>query len=374
MNVLIMIDAFKGTLSSLELGKTMQQVFTSNDIKSDYLPISDGGEGFHDAISHSMNVKSKNIFITDLDGKKRMSNYLYNKDTAYIEVAKLLGFVGFKKRLRSPLTFTSKALGEMLIEIHKNGIKKVVIGLGGSLTNDFGLGVISAMGALFYDKENNIVEPINPSTITDVYKIDLSPLAIYKDLEIIIASDVENPLLGPSGATYTFAMQKGASMEEQRILEASATYFDYLLTQAGGLDVKNDKGVGAAGGIAYVLSSVFNGKIMKGMDFFFNELYDFKNKQKAYDLIVTGEGKIDEQSLYGKVCFEVATHTDKPVILVSALLELDTQMIKDRFSNVMGVYSIVPSLAEKSVSIEHAHHYFEVLSLNVLKDIKSDVW
>lgn len=369
--VLAIIDSFKGTLDSVTLGKIIKDVADEDQVQLDFLPISDGGEGFHDAISYVIDAKEIKVAITDLDGRNRASEYLVYQDVAYIEVAKLIGFTGFKSKLRLPYDFTSKALGEVVLDLYNKGIREVVIGLGGSLTNDFGVGLIEVLGAKFYDRNNNLMKNVTPKLMMHISRVDLSNLEKYKDLKITVTSDVTNPLLGETGATHVFARQKGASRFIREKLEEAGTYYSKLLIEAGAKDYINLPGAGAAGGLGFALASMFDTKIVSGIDYVLN-LMKFDKIVEHYDVIVTGEGKIDQQSLSGKVVFNIANKTDKDVYLVSALSLISTKEAKAKFSNIKKIYSIVPSLASREESLANASYYFKKLAEKVIFDIKNN--
>lgn len=361
--ILILIDSFKSTLDSNTLGLVMKEALENLNIKAHYYPISDGGEGFLDAVNFKMNKKVEDITITDLDGCMRKTYYLRNNDSAYVEVALLLGFAGFKAST-DILSFNSKALGEVIKDIYHKGIKHMTIGLGGSLTNDFGCGMLEALGVKFYNHDDQEIKHITPIKLNAIKSVDLSPLETYKDLCITIASDVTNPLFGKFGATEVFSRQKGASEDDVLLLEEAGMHFYEVLLNENIKDCRNTPGVGAAGGLGFALVAMFNSRILSGIDYVIESL-DIK---EDYCAVITGEGKVDDQSFNGKVCFAVANHFKLPVYIVSAINNVDLETLKD-FPNVKRIYSIVPDLATKSESLDKPLYYFKELSKMVSKDV-----
>lgn len=360
-NVLIMIDSFKGTLDSHKLGKTMQQVLAQYQIQSDYFSISDGGEGFYDAIKQHLPLKKVFIEITTLDAQKQAAYYYSNNQTAYIEVAQYIGFKGFNKA-KNPLQYTSRAIGEIIKDSHQKGFKHIIIGLGGSLTNDFGLGLLEVLGVRFYNEREMTF--VTPDQITDIQSVDISALTTYQDMKITILSDVVNPLFGKQGATYVFGIQKGLTEAQLPLMEASGKHLYNLLIKAGLKDTKDEPGAGASGGLGNILKSVFKTETLSGLDYLLN-LMNFDQLVTNYDHIITGEGKIDIQSLSGKVVFEVAKRSDKPVTLVCALSTITLEAAQSQQPNIKNLFAIVPSIASREASFKKPKKYFTKLAHHV---------
>ncbi len=367
--VLIMIDSFKSTITSIDAGKMMADTLSKHEIDASYYPISDGGEGFYDAIKPHLNLRKINLTITNLDLTKKETFYYVDDETAYIEVSEYIGFKGFNKG-KNPLIFTSKAIGEILKDIHKRNFKNVVIGLGGTLTNDFGLGILEELGVKFYGDEE-----LKNLTVKDLYKvssIDVSSLEKYKDLKLTILSDVFNPLFGEKGATYKFGPQKGLKERELEFAEKSIKHLYNLLIQSNLKDTKDIFGAGAAGGLGGILLSIFDSEIKHGLSYIL-DLVDFDNLVKNYDLIISGEGKIDSQSLDGKVVFEIAKRTKKPVILVCGKSTVKLEEVKNIYKNIRAIYSVVPKIATLKASLTYPNENFLKLCDKVGNDISFKV-
>lgn len=364
--VLIMIDSFKSTITSIEAGKMMAEVLNKSTIEASYYPVSDGGEGFYDAIKPHLKLKKVPITITNLDLTKKETFYYIDNKNAYIEVSEYIGFKGFNKG-KNPLTFTSKAIGEIIKDVQKRNIKNIIIGLGGTLTNDFGLGILEELGVKFFGSEE--LKNLTIKDLLKVNKVDISSLEKYKDLNFIILSDVFNPLFGENGATFTFGKQKGLKKNELDFVEKSGQHLYDLLISAGLRDTKNVPGAGAAGGLGNIIASIFNYQIKQGLSYIL-ELANFDNLVKDYDLIITGEGKIDAQSLQGKVVFEIAKRTEKPVILVCALSTITLEEAKKHHQNINEIYAIVPKIANIQESLNNPKENFMKLCYKVLDMLK----
>ncbi len=363
---LIMIDSFKSTITSIDAGKMMADKLNKSKIEASYYPVSDGGEGFYDAIKPHLNLKKIPITITNLDLTKKETFYYVDKENAYIEVSEYIGFKGFNKG-KNPLSFTSKALGEIIKDVYKRKIKNITIGLGGTLTNDFGLGILEELGVKFYGKQE-----LKNLTIKDLLKVnsvDISGLEKYQNIKFTILSDVFNPLFGESGATYTFGVQKGLKKSELEFVEKSGKYLYDLLIKAGLKDTKNVLGAGAAGGLGNIFASIFDYEIKHGLSYVL-ELANFDDLVKGYDLIITGEGKIDAQSLQGKVVFEIAKRTNKPVLLVCGMSTISLEEAKKHHKNIEGIYSIVPKIATLEESLKNPQENFIKLCYKVVDVLK----
>ncbi len=369
MKILSLVDSFKNSLTSLEISKILKEEATKQNIKLDYLPISDGGDGFLDVISMIINGQMIDLEFINFNGEKQVGSYFLSKEVAYIEVARFIGLGLVREDEKDPFNYGSHALGVVIGDIYQRGIKKIVIGLGGTATNDFGMGLISELGFKFCE-DGNKIRNITPSKFKTNTQIIRPQSFVYQDLELVIVSDVKNVLFGSSGATYTFGTQKGVLTSELERLEKIGIDFCDKLIQLGYPDTQNLKGAGAAGGLGFILTSIFNGKMVSGIDFVL-DLIKFDLIQNNYDFIITGEGKIDQQSLEGKVVFEVASRTTKPVILICAINDLLWNDIPQNLNNIKKILSIVPRFASKSKSLENPEKYLKLLAKSLFSELKN---
>lgn len=338
MNILVLSDKFKNTISSKKIGMLCKDVFEKQNHKVTYLPISDGGDGFLDSIGYYNDVVK--VYCNTYDAyKNKIKTYYLRKDNiAYIEIAKIIGVR--KNSSYGILNATSYGLGKVILHAIKNNVDTFYIGLGGSLINDAGLGMLLALGYKF-----------------DNDKIIIPDIIKNNKLTFHIISDVMNPLLGSNGATYVFSKQKGATEKQLPILEQNILNLSIKINKFYNIDYTNYPGAGAAGGLGYCFLSVFNASFHQGIDF----ILDYLQVDKIindYDLIITGEGKIDNQSLNGKIVMEVVKKYHKPTILICAINELDT---KPNDKNLIDIYSIVPTITNKKEALEKPTIYLKKL-------------
>ena len=340
MNIIVLIDKFKGTLSSNTLGKITKSTLSKKGHNVDYFPISDGGNGFLQTIMFNKNVRKKYATVNDALNNKIKAMYLMENQNVYIEVAKIIGIN--KHRKYDIYNATTYGIGQIIIDAIKKGGKNFYIGLGGSITNDGGKGMLEALGYQFLD---NII--INNSSI-DFNKYNFN-----------IVSDVNNPLLGKNGATYMFSKQKGAKSKDLVPLENKMEQFHKLVKKHLDKDYSNYKGAGAAGGLGYGFLSMLNAKYHKGIDFTLAYL-KIDSIINNYDLIITGEGKVDNQSLNGKVVFEILKKYNKPTIIVCAINKSDDKNLN--------IYSIVNEKVSIKDSLNNpVRNYIKLLN-NIIKN------
>ena len=361
MKILAMIDSFKGTITSKELGILTKEVLNRYNIECDYFATSDGGDGFLDSLLTEDGFEVKKVQASDPMFRKIECEYLINNNVAYIEMAKISGINLLTKEELDPFTRSTYGLGEVILDAINNGYKRIVLGIGGSATNDAGMGLLEALGVKFYssDKLINNIKNEDFSLVTSIDRKLFNDR--IKDTQFIVISDVQNPLLGPTGATYTFSKQKGAKEEDFVKLEENIKYISDF-----GKNSIDKPGSGAAGGVGYALHEYFNAKFIPGIDYLLDRV-SFKEIIKTYDYIITGEGKVDSQSLLGKVVFKIASNANKQnVIVVCAINE-----VKDiDNANIVDIYSIVNSDVSINDSLNNPTYYYKKMIERLAKDLK----
>jgi len=257
MKIVIAPDSFKESLSAKQAAEAIYTGFHDIFPEADYvkLPIADGGEGTTKALVDATAGTYHNLNVTGPMGKPVVATWghLGNADTAIIEVAAAAGLHLVAKADRNPWLASSQGVGEIIRAVLDQGIRHILIGLGGSATNDGGAGMLAALGARFYDQNGQELPP-TPSGLVNLYCLDLGGLdSRLSDTRIEVACDVTNPLLGPQGASYTFGRQKGASDEVIADLDHALGKFAAAMSPAVGKDLSNCAGAGAAGGIGYAV-------------------------------------------------------------------------------------------------------------------------
>ncbi len=359
MNVLTIIDSFKGTISSKRLGEIAKEELEKKNHHVDIIPVADGGDGFCEAIEdvfkvHHTKYKEEKMAVHDPLGRLIDSSYLVdlNTNTAYIELARASGISLLSIDELNPFITSTYGFGELISGAIKKGYKRIVLGIGGSATNDAGSGLLEALGLLFLDKEKKIITNLNNEKLSLVESVDRTNLEEKtKDIEFIVLSDVTNPLLGKSGATYVFSPQKGAKKADLKDLESNISYFARLNNE-----YINKAGSGAAGGVGYALQAYLNAKIYSGIDYIL-DMVDYDNLVNNYDVVITGEGKIDRQSLDGKVVFQVIKRSkNKKIILVCGINELDDNDLTKY--NVDSIYSVVSGDVSVNDSMSRPEYYY----------------
>ncbi|MFN8126856.1 MAG: glycerate kinase [Candidatus Nanopelagicales bacterium] len=304
LTVIVAPDKFAGSLSAAEVAAAVVAGWRSVRPGDRLLtvPMSDGGPGFVAALSSSVGGAVHETTVTGPMGRPVVARSLVVGDTWYLESAQAAGLALVPPGDRDPLRATTRGVGELLRSALDNGARRVVVGLGGSATNDGGAGLLAALGAVARDDRGDLVAlDEGPQGLHRIHTLDLTePLERVSTAEIVVASDVDNPLLGPEGATGMFAPQKGAGVDDLGRLEAALAHWANCCAAAG--ITPQDAaapGAGAAGGLGYGLL-VLGGRFEPGIDLVVAAT-GLAEKCRGAGLVITGEGSLDEQSLHGKV-------------------------------------------------------------------------
>ncbi|WP_096187266.1 glycerate kinase family protein [Evansella halocellulosilytica] len=322
MKVVIAIDSFKGSCTTFEAASAVERGlrYYRDDIDTVKVPIADGGEGTVDILVKALNGRYVEANVLNPVGKKVNAKYgILPGDIAVIEMATASGLALITKEKYNPLITTTYGTGELIKNAMDQGCKKIYIGLGGSATNDAGAGMAQAIGVSFKDKDNQEIgfgggELINVETI-DTSAID----ARVKNTDIVMLSDVTNPLCGKNGASAVYGPQKGASGRTIEILDRNLEHFGEFIKEQVSIDVLEIPGSGAAGGLAAGLFAFCSAKCHSGVEKVIDIIGLEKHLQDA-DLVITGEGRIDFQTINGKVPIGVARTAKKYGIPVIAIV------------------------------------------------------
>ncbi len=327
--IIIAPDSFKGTLSANEvcdiIGDALKEKY--REIEIEKIPIADGGEGTCEAYlkilgGEKVYASVKSPLMHDI-----IACYVMLGDrTAVIEMASASGITVEKEN--NALISSSFGTGQLILSALENGAKRIILGLGGSATTDGGAGCITALGGKFLDKNGEAI-PYGGIGLEKLAQIDLSEIdrRIFKT-ELTVLCDVKNPLYGKNGSAFVFAKQKGASDSEIVLLDRALQNLAEVSEKTLGKDYSSLEGTGAAGGMGFAVSAFLGGKLQSGIDCILDTA-KFEEKAKTADLIITGEGKMDSQSLMGKAPFGVAKRSGKTkVIAVVGLLEADREQAK----------------------------------------------
>lgn len=342
MKVVVAIDSFKGSLSSFEVGTAVKNGILKvyNNASVVVLPIADGGEGTVDALTKSLNGKLKTVTVTNPLGDKISATYgVINENTAVIEMSSAGGITLIPKENLNPLKATTYGVGEMIKDAVTNGVTNFIIGIGGSATNDGGVGMLQALGFKFLDNNGNSI-PFGAGGLKNLTTIDDSEVVPQlKNCTFNVACDVKNPLCGERGCSRVFSPQKGAKPNDIDIMDGYLLNYANLTKKLYPNSNKDLEGAGAAGGLGFALSSYLNAKLTSGINLILDTI-NFESIIKGADVVVTGEGRMDKQSAMGKTPFGIATRAKKYNIPVIALV--GSASSDSNYLNKLGIDGIFP--------------------------------
>lgn len=353
MKILIATDSFKGSLSANDVCQAISKGIKENDesIETICLPLSDGGEGFVECMANICKAEKLYTKCHDIYGKEIDGYILGFGDTAIIDCATASGLQGRKNVMQA----SSYGTGELIKHAKQEGYSNIILGLGGTGCCDGGIGALAALGGIFYDENWNIISRPKANDMNFVFGVDFRN--IVKDINFTFACDVENEYFGKNGAAYVFAPQKGARKTDVVELDEGLQRINAFFKN----DISKVKGAGAAGGICGGLFSVYGGEIKSGFDII-AEKSDFENLVKNCDIVITGEGKTDKQTLMGKLPYKVsqiAKKHNKKCIIISGSIEdvsLGDEMI-----------SLVDDSITTEYAIEHASELLKEKAKSILK-------
>lgn len=358
MRIIVAPDSFKGSLSAIEaanaIKRGIQKVFTDAEIIS--VPIADGGEGTVRSLIYSTHGELVTTRVIGPLGDEVDATWgiLGAEKTAVIEMAEASGLLLVPMEKRNPLIATTYGTGQLIKEALDRGFRKIIIGLGGSATNDGGAGMAQALGAKFLDMDGNEL-PYGGMALDELAKIDLAHLdPRIEETEFILASDVKNPLCGADGATAVYGPQKGANEEMVRKLEFALSHYGKIAEKTMGKSVICSAGAGAAGGLGAGLMLFCNAYVREGIQFILQTIHAEEIFAEA-DLIFTGEGSTDAQTIYGKAPVGIGFVAEKyrvPVICVSGNLGNGYDEIFHY--GIAGAESIVPGPMTLAACMENA--------------------
>ncbi|UUC41710.1 glycerate kinase [Clostridioides difficile] len=354
MKILISIDSLKGSLSSIEAGNAIKKgiLKVKEDAQVKILPLADGGEGTVDALVQGMNGKKETIEVTGPIAKKVHATYglLKNTSTAIIEIAQASGLTLVPTELRNPLYTTTYGVGEIIKEAINKGYRNFIVGIGGSATNDAGIGMLQALGFEFYDENNNLVG-LGGKVLNEIRHIKIeNRLKELDECKFKIACDVNNPLFGKNGAAYIYGSQKGATSEIIEELDNGLRNFSKVVKNYLSKDVANVEGAGAAGGLGFAFLAFLNSKLESGIKIILEEI-KLEEELKSADFVITGEGRLDNQTAMGKAPIGVAKLAKKYGVKVIGLAGATTEdAVKCNEEGIDAYFSIV----NRAMTIEEA--------------------
>ncbi len=352
MKVAVFMDSFKGSLTSLEAGAAVKEGILSaiSTAEVTVCPFADGGEGTLEAFL-AAGGKTEFVRVSDPLGREIDASYgVLNEGTCVIESAKAIGLCLLEESERDPLRTTSRGLGKIIAMAVEKGAKEFIIGIGGSSTNDCGIGMLQALGYDIRDKDGN---PVQQGALGLKEAVSINADRVGKELSqlnFLVACDVQNPLYGTDGASFVYGPQKGATPDDCKKMDQWMERFAQLVKMTCPDADPDAKGAGAAGGLGFALSTFLSAKMRSGADILFEKL-QAEELIRNCDLVITGEGRIDRQTAMGKAPVKVAAMAKKyqkrVIAFGGSIGEGAEECLK------MGIDAFFP-ITEKSLTLEEA--------------------
>lgn len=362
MRIVVASDSFKGSLSAVKVADAIERglyaAMPTAEVKK--IPMADGGEGTVEALVMAVGGRIYEQSVTGPlgDEVKAFFGILGDGATAVVEMAAASGLPLVPEDKRNPMNTTTYGTGQLIKAALDKGCGRLIIGIGGSATNDGGVGMAQALGIRFYDGRGCLIENFGGRILKDIAHIDVSDLdKRAKSADIIVACDVTNPLCGPTGAAAVYGPQKGATPEMIKVLDEGLSNLAYIIKKDLGVDIKNMPGAGAAGGLGAGLVAFLGAKLRPGKDIMieFTHMDEFISQ---CDMVITGEGRTDGQTIFGKVpvgVAGVAKKYGKPVICLAGSLGDGAERVYE--CGIDGLFSII----DKPMDLKTAMDCTEVL-------------
>ncbi|WP_051369105.1 glycerate kinase [Psychromonas arctica] len=372
MKIVIAPDSFKESLTAKQVCRAIETGFKRvfPDASYDLIPVADGGEGTVQSLVDATNGQLIHLKVTGPIAQPVDAFYGWlgdDSNTAIIEMAAASGLHHVPASLRDPKKTSSYGTGELIKAALDQGAKKIIIGLGGSATNDGGIGMLSALGIQFIDKHGQLIET-NGAGLHHINTININGLdKRLTSCEILVACDVDNPLCGEHGASRVFGPQKGATDEDIQYLDIGLKHYGQCIKQQLNIDVLNQAGSGAAGGMGAGLIAFTNATLKPGIDLVLDAV-QLSQYMPNTNLVITGEGRIDNQTIYGKTPMgvaKIAKKFDIPVIGVAGSLGKHHQAVYS--CGIDAVFACIPGVMPLEQAFAEAQTNLENLSENIAK-------
>lgn len=376
MKVIVGMDSFKGSLSSVDANQAVEnsvkQVFSDAVVKA--FAMADGGEGTAETLVDGMNGNLVEVSVTGPLGPPVDASYGLIKDEnlAIIEVASACGLTLLSEAELNPLITTTYGVGELINHAYDNGVRKFIIGLGGSATNDGGVGMLQAMGYEFLGSDGKEIE-FGGGFLSQIHSIKQTfESRKFKNCEFRVACDVSNILYGEQGASYVFGPQKGAGSEMLKVLDAGLVHYAELTQKEMNINIANIEGGGAAGGLGAAFHGYLNGQLESGVELIMDVL-GVEEELKTADLVITGEGRIDAQTSMGKVPAGLASLAEKytiPIIAVGGSLTEDAYHLNHHGINAVFSIQTEPLSIEEAMDSKRTRTNIEKTVEQIMRTLK----
>ncbi len=372
MKIVVACDSFKGCMKSEEANAHVRNGIHRLDdtIEVKSFPIADGGEGTVDAFVQTCAGEYVEVNTTDAYGKKITTTYGVIEDgaTAVLEVANIIGLQMHPKEKRAPYFGSSFGVGTVILDAVRRGCKKIIVGLGGSATNDGGMGLLQALGCRFYDHRHQYLSP-QAVNLEKIRYIDFNRLNDLKGIELIAACDVKNHLLGTEGATFVFGKQKGFFPNQLKQIDEGMRNYRNQIRRYLNIDLDALEGGGAAGGIGAVLIGILHAHMVSGIELLFS-YSDIAEEIKTCDLVITGEGQSDHQTMFGKVpvgVLHIAKQYEKEILCISGALGIGYEELYEL--GFAGIFSIADRAMSFQQALEQAGEKLEAATYSIMRTI-----
>ena len=364
MNILIACDKFKNSLSASEVCDAL-----ANGIKQSHptakiikCPMADGGDGTIQLLQDTLDLKRVDIKSVDPLGRAIDTHYSIAPDIAYIELAEASGIARLQHDELDPLNAHAFGTGQIIQHAISHGIRKIVLGIGGSASTECGLSIAYSMGWSFLDDQGQSIIPTG-GNLMDIIAIE--PPTEKPEIELTVLCDVDNPLYGTNGAAYIYGPQKGASKSQVALLDSGLRHIASLIKTTTGVDISSLRGGGAAGGVAAGLYGLMDAQVVSGFDYL-SSLLHLDHQIIRADLIITGEGRLDEQSLSGKVVGSIAElclQYNKPLYAVVGENRLSSEQLESLGINK--VYPIIELAVDLEDSMRNVEEYLGDVRISI---------
>ncbi|HLQ84102.1 MAG TPA: glycerate kinase [Pseudogracilibacillus sp.] len=371
MKITIAPDSFKGSLSARQASDIIRNAITDqlSQVETSLIPMSDGGEGMLDSLIETLNGQKIELTCHGPLGNKIKTYYGgVDKKTAIIETAKICGLTLVPVNKRNPENTTTFGVGEVIIDAIDRGFERIIIGIGGSATNDGGYGMLNALGLKGFDKKGNQLSYYGADLYNLAYLDWLKLDQRLENVDIIVANDVNNILCGEKGASFIYGKQKGATQQQIKQLDQALFHFAKKVEKLKAVNLKYKLGSGAAGGLGYGLL-IIGAQLIPGAKLIADAL-ELESEIASTDLVITGEGKSDEQTLNGKVPIylsKLAKKYNKPIILISGSVDNNNFELTNSFTSVFSIINEPMSIAD---AIKNAEELLYNQMSQVIKLIK----
>ena len=369
MKIVVAPDKFKGSIDSISLctmlHKEIVALYPDAEVKT--FPLSDGGDGFVQIVQHYFHTQTVSTQTVDPLGRPIIAQYQYASDsqTAYIEMASASGLALLKESEYDVMRTSTYGTGLMIRDAIVRGAQHIIIGIGGSATNDGGIGMADALGYMFLDKNEDPLEPCGEN-LSLINELVLPESDFLEDIQFTVACDVKSPFVGPDGAAKVFAKQKGASEEQIDQLEEGLKHLDDVFIKFMGRSIAEEPGAGAAGGLGGGCDIFLGARLISGIDYLIESI-ELEKAIADADILVTGEGRLDESTFQGKVITKLIELARKHGTKLYAIGGQTTMSIKDL--NAMGVdriSTLTDFASSKELAIQQPEAYLPLALAKIL--------